>query len=68
MTDREFVRRLRRYARERGLAVEYLPSRGRGSHAMIRLGTRTTTLSKGEIHAGRFHAMLRQLEIDKRDF
>ncbi len=35
---------------------------------MIRLGTRTTTLSKGEIHPGRLHAMLRQLEIDKRDF
>ena len=35
---------------------------------MIRLGTRTTTLSRGEIHAGRLHAMLRQLELDKRDF
>ncbi len=68
MTDQEFLRRLRRYARKRGLQADYLPERGKGSHAMIRLGNRSATLSKGEIAPGRLRAMLRQLDIDKAEF
>lgn len=68
MTDQESLRRLRRYARKAGLTVEYHPSRGKGSHAMIVIGTSRTTLSRGEIPPGRLHAILRQLDIDKREF
>jgi len=68
VTDQEFLRRLRRYARKAGFTVEYHPSRGKGSHAMIVMGAKRTTLSRGEIQLGRFHAMLRQLDIDKREF
>ncbi|WP_419837920.1 type II toxin-antitoxin system HicA family toxin [Candidatus Poriferisodalis sp.] len=68
MTDREFLRRLRRYARKRGLQVDYRPDRGKGSHARVRLGDRETTLSMGELQPGRLRAMLRQLDIDKAEF
>lgn len=68
MTDQEFLRRLRRYARKHDLPFVYEPSRGKGSHAMVYLGDRMTTLSKGEIPPGRLRAMLRQLDIDKAGF
>ena len=68
MTDQEFVRRLRRYARKRGLQVDYLPDRGKGSHAMIRLGTRTTSARRGELGPGLLRTMLRDLDIDKKEF
>lgn len=68
VTDQEFLRKLRRYARKHGLPLVYEPSRGKGSHALVRLGDRMTTLSKGEIAPGRLRAMLRQLDIDKAEF
>ena len=68
MTDREFLRRFRRYARQRRLAVEYLPERGKGSHAQVRLGERSTTLRHGELGPGLLRKMLRDLDIDKKEF
>ncbi|WP_419554344.1 type II toxin-antitoxin system HicA family toxin [Candidatus Poriferisodalis sp.] len=68
MTDQEFLRRLRRYARQRRLAVEYLPERGKGSHAQVRLGERTTTLRHGELGSGLLRKMQRDLDIDKKEF
>ncbi|WP_420437935.1 hypothetical protein [Candidatus Poriferisodalis sp.] len=68
MTDREFLRRLRRYARQRRLAVAYLPEHGKGSHAQVRLGERTTTLRHGELGRGLLRKMLGDLDIDKKEF
>ncbi len=68
VTDQEFLRKLNRYARRHGLRVEYLPNRGKGSHAQIRLGERTTTVRRGELGPGLLRTMLRDLDIDKRDF
>lgn len=68
VTDQEFLRKLRRYAHGRGLRVEYLPDRGKGSHAQIRLGDRTTTVRRGELGRGLLRAMLRDLDIDKKEF
>lgn len=68
MTDQEFLRRLRRYAKRRGETVEYLPERGKGSHAEVRLGDRRTTLRHGEIGPGLLSKMLRDLDIDKKGF
>ncbi len=68
MTDREFLRRLRRYARKRGLTVEHTPERGKGSHAKVQLGDKATTLSRGELQSGTLRSMLRQLDIDTREF
>ncbi|WP_419945396.1 type II toxin-antitoxin system HicA family toxin [Candidatus Poriferisodalis sp.] len=68
MTDREFLRRLRRYARNRGLAVDYRPELGKGSHAEVRLGERRTYLPRGEMKPGTLRSVLRDLGIDKREF
>ena len=68
VTDQEFLRKLRRYARKRGQQADYLPDRGKGSHAMIRLGARTTSVQRGELGPGLLRKMLRDLDIDKRDF
>lgn len=68
MTDQEFLRRLRRYARKHGLAIEYRPDRGKGSHAKVRLGDREATLPRGELKPGMFYRVLRDLGIDKKDF
>ena len=68
MTDQEFLRRLRRYARKRGLQMEYRPDHGKGSHAEVWLGDRKTTLPRGEMKPGTFRSILRDLGIDKQEF
>ncbi|MCY3948948.1 MAG: type II toxin-antitoxin system HicA family toxin [Acidimicrobiaceae bacterium] len=68
MTDQEFLRKLRRYARQREMTLEYLPERGKGSHAEVRLGNRKTTVRRGELGPGLLQKMLRDLDIDKREF
>lgn len=68
MTDREFLRRLRRYARKRGLAVDYVPDRGKGSHAGIWLGERRSILPRGELKVGTLRSILRDLGIPRGDF
>lgn len=68
MTSREFVRRARRYARRTGQDFRFDPAHGKGSHGRIYLGSGFTTLKKGDLSRGLVAAMLRQLEIDRKDF
>jgi len=68
MNGREFIRRARRYARRSGLEFEFDPSRGKGSHGTLRIGERITRVQHGEIPRRTFFVMLRQLEIDSREF
>ena len=65
MNGREFVRRARRYSRRHGLDFDYSPSRGKGSHSEVRLGSYRTTVPHGEIPAGTLASMLRDLHIDR---
>ena len=68
MNDREFLRRVRRYAKEAGLAVRFLPSKGKGSHGVVWVGLHDTTLKRGELGPGLIRKMLHQLHIGKEDF
>ena len=68
VTDQEFLRRLRRYARKRGLQVHYRPDRGKGSHAEVGLGNRRVTLPRGEMKPGTLRSILRDLDIEKQGF
>ena len=68
MTSREFIRRARRYARRTSQDFHFDPAQGKGSHGRIYLGFRFTTLKKGDLSRGLVAAMLRQLEIDRKDF
>ena len=67
MNDREFVRRVRRYARRQRLDFDFAAHRGKGSHGMVRVGMYRTTVPHGEIPMGTLAAMLKDLQIDRRE-
>lgn len=68
MNGREFVRRARRYARRNGLEFSFDPTRGKGSHGEVRIGGFRTMVQYGEIKRSTLAGMLRQLNIDRREF
>ena len=69
MTGEEFVRRVRRLGRERGVAVRFDPRAGKGSHGRLYYGGRFTTIKnwRKEIGAGLLAAMLQQLGLSRDD-
>ena len=69
MTGAEFIRRLRRLARRRGVAFDMDTRRGRGSHRIVYFGARRTTVKdlKEEIGKGLLRQMCNDLKIDQRD-
>lgn len=66
MNGAEFIRRVRRYARERGLRFEENRRRGKGDHRTLLVGDRFTVLGdlRKELKTGTFHGLCRQLGID----
>ena len=68
MNGREFVRRARRYARRNRLNFDFDPSHGKGSHGELRVGEFRTTVQHGEIAIGTFANMLKDLNIDRKEF
>ncbi|MFL6199317.1 MAG: type II toxin-antitoxin system HicA family toxin [Thermoanaerobaculia bacterium] len=70
MKGSEFVRRVRRVGRRRGISVELRLERGKGSHGMLYFGSRFTVLRnlKDEVKTGTLHAMLKQLGLTLEDF
>lgn len=69
MNGHEFLRKLQRLGRERGVSVRFDQERGKGSHGTLYYGDRRTTLKdrRAEIRPGLLHAMLRQLGLNERD-
>ena len=69
MTGNEFVRRMRRLGRERGVAVRFETRPGKGSHGRLYFGGRFATVKdrRKEIGAGLLAAMLRQLGLNRKD-
>ena len=68
MDGREFARRARNYARKAGLEFRFDPAHGKGSHGRLYIGSRFTTVQRGELSRGMLAAMLRQLDIDRKEF
>lgn len=68
MTGKEFIKRARRYARRTGKIYRFNPRFGKGSHGMLYIGDQRTTVKHGELAAGTFRNMLKQLDIAKEDF
>ena len=68
MDDREFLRRVRRYAKKTDLTVRFLSAKGKGSHGVVQVGSHDTTLKRGELGPGLLRKMLDQLRIRKEDF
>ena len=69
MTGDEFVRRIRRLGRQRGVAVRFEARAGKGSHGRLYFGRRFTTVKdrRKTIGAGLLAAMVRQLGLRRED-
>lgn len=69
MRGSELVRRLRKVGRQRGVIVELVPERGKGSHGTLYFGERFTIVRnlKDELKTGTLHAMLKQLGLTPQD-
>ena len=67
MDGREFVGRAKRFARKAGRTFEFDRSRGKGSHGVLKVGGRRTTVKHGELKPGTLRSMLRQLDIPKEE-
>lgn len=69
MNGAEFIKKVKRYGKERGLLVRFDEEHGKGSHGRLYLGLRFTTLKdrRKEIGKGLLKAMCDQLGIELRD-
>lgn len=70
MNGNEFLRRLKKLAKAKGLKVSLVSRIGKGSHISVYLGKSRTTLKDRtkEIDPGLLAAMLKQLGVSKEDF
>ena len=70
MNWRQFIERVRKWARNRNLEVRFVVSEGAGSHGTLYAGDRRTTVKdrKKEIGKGLLGRMLADLGIDRDDF
>ena len=70
MNRRQFIARVRKWARCRNLEVRFVASEGAGSHGTLYAGNRKTTVKdrKKEIGKGLLGKMLVDLGIDRDDF
>jgi len=61
----EFLRRVRRLGRRRGVAVSWIPERGKGSHGTLYYGERLTVVQNlnNELNKGTLHTMPDQLGL-----
>lgn len=69
MRGNEFIRRVRRYAKARGLACQWHAHLGKGSHGVLILNGRRTVVrnTRDELRTGTLHAMLGQLGLSLED-
>ena len=70
MNGRQFIVKVRKWARSRNLEVRFVASQGAGSHGTLHAGDRKTIVKdrKKEIGKGLLNKMLADLGIDKDDF
>ena len=70
MNGRQFIVRVRKWAKERDLEMRFVASEGSGSHGTLYAGDRRTTVKdrKKEIGKGLLNKMLADLGIDRDDF
>lgn len=70
MNGRQFLARVRKWARVRNLEIRFVVSEGTGSHGTLYAGDRKTTVKdrKKEIGKGLLAKMLADLGIDRDEF
>jgi mRNA interferase HicA len=69
MKGNEFIRKVRRLGRQRGVKVAFVPERGKGSHGTLYYGGRLPIVRnpKDELKTGTLHVMLTQLGLTLAD-
>lgn len=69
MRGNEFIRRVQKYAKARGICCEWHPDLGKGSHGILILRDQRTVVRnpKDELKTGTLHAMLKQLGLSRGD-
>lgn len=69
VTGGEFLRRLKRLARNSRVPVAFDPAHGKGSHGRVWYGARCTTLKdlKKDLGRGLLHDMCADLGVDEND-
>lgn len=67
MKGSEFLRKIKKLGKEKGINVELIQRRGKGSHSTLMYGNRFTIIRnlKDELKTGTYNAMLKQLGIDE---
>ena len=70
MTGNEFIKRVKKLAKARGLEISINKSRGKGSHITLYYGDKFTVVRnlKDELKTGTYKAMLKQLGIKEDEF
>ena len=70
VTGREFIERVNRLGRERGVEVAVDAERGKGSHILLYYGIRVTVVKdlRKELSPGLLSSMIRQLGLQRNDF
>ena len=70
MKGSEFLRRLKKLGKEKGIKVKLIEERGKGSHCTLEYGDHFTIIRnlKDELKTGTYNAMLKQLGISKKEF
>ncbi|MCX7013448.1 MAG: type II toxin-antitoxin system HicA family toxin [Candidatus Sumerlaeota bacterium] len=65
MNGKEFIRRVRKAGKRNGVAVRFVPRRGKGSHGTLFYGACFTVVpnQKDELKTGTLHALLDQLGL-----
>jgi mRNA interferase HicA len=65
MTGAEFIRRIKALGKRKGIQVEFVERRGKGSHGTLFYGSRFTIVRnpKDELKKGTLHGMLDQLSL-----
>lgn len=69
MRGNEFIRMIQKHAKRKGVAFEWRPDRGKGSHGLLIFGDRRTVVRnpKDELKTGTYHGMLKQLGLAEKD-
>ena len=69
MTGNDFIRKIKKLGRKRGIEVRFVTQRGKGSHGTLFYGAAFTIVRnpKDELKKGTLHAMLDQLNLKWED-
>ena len=69
MRGNEFIRRVQKYAKRKGVSFTWRADRGKGSHGVLTLGDVRTVVRnpKDELKTATYHAMLKQPGLTEHD-